>query len=161
VRLCALPEYEPPARPAPPDPHDLPDPPQRWAPITLVRPPPGDCPVWNEPGQVRDLLWRLVSLVLEALDGRRPVDHLHGLVSERLYHSVRTRSRACLTAGRAHRLRTLHTCRPADGVIEVCGVVAVTSARARRPAMIAVAGRVERRGDRWRCTALRPLYSAS
>lgn len=162
MRLRALPEYEPPARPAPPDPHDLTDagggPPP--APITLVRTP-GDGPVWNEPGQVRDLLWRLVSLVLEALDGRRPADHLRGLVSERLYQSMRTRSRACLTAGLAHRLRTLHTCRPADGIIEVCGVVAVSSARARCPAMIAVAGRVERRGDRWRCTALRPLYPVS
>jgi hypothetical protein len=158
VRLAALPEYEPPAWPVPPDPNDPPE----WTgpvpvPLALVWPAP-DGPVWNEPGQVRDLLWRLVTLVLEALDGRRPLGHLNGLVEGRLYQSLRTRTRQRDPAGRTHRLRTLHTCRPADGIIEVCGIVTVSAARSRQPAVIAVAGRVERRGDRWRCTALRPIY---
>src|SRR2546423_13510838 len=67
------PEYQPPLRLVPPDPDefDFEDPTVRWqTPPTGPGhrlpdpPPPRDVPVWDEPGEVRDQLWRLVCLVL-------------------------------------------------------------------------------------------------
>ena len=160
-----LPEYQPPLRAVQPDPDefDFDDPTVRWhtppaAPGPAYRlpdpPPPKDCPVWDEPGEVRDQMWRLLSLILEVLDGRRPIAHLRGTVTPSIFESLHTRSR--FTAGHQHRLRTLHTCRPARGVLEICGTVAITSAKHTRA--MAVAARVEQRRGRWMCTALRPLY---
>ncbi|HEV2779143.1 MAG TPA: Rv3235 family protein [Actinophytocola sp.] len=155
MRLHALPEYEPPLRLVPPDPEEPdepaePAPPPRPAPVV-------DGPVWDEPGPVRDLIWRLACMVLEVLDGRRPIAHVHGLVAPTVHAALLTRTRQAGTAGRQHRLRTLHTCRPADGIVELCGTVTV-SAPGRRPRIIALAARVESRRNRWVCTALRPVY---
>jgi hypothetical protein len=156
VALHALPEYEPPLRAMPPDPHEpdgrleRPRPPAR--PVAV-----GGQPVWDEPGPVRERTLRVISLVLEVLDGRRPAGHLGELVGPRLLASLETRSRRTGSAGLQHRLRTLHTCRPVDGVVEVCGTVTV-STPAGWARVIALAARVERWGDRWLCTTLRPLY---
>jgi uncharacterized protein DUF6459 len=160
VRLHALPEYEPPLRLVPPDP-DEPD-----EPVDLARlPEPAPVvvvggPVWDEPGQVRDRIWRLVCMVLEVLDGRRPIAHLHGLVEPTVRASLLTRTRQSGTAGRQHRLRTLHTCRPADGVVELCGTVIVSKPKGRRSPAIALAARLELREDRWLCTTFSPLYAS-
>src|SRR5437660_1448506 len=146
-----LSEYQPPLRVVPPDPDefDFDDPTVRWhTPPAAIGPayplPPPDCPVWDEPGQVRDLIWRLLCVVLEVLDGRRPIDHLRGTLTPAVFESLRTRCHR--TAGRQHRLRTLHTCRPAQGALEICGTVAVSFAKHTKA--IAIAARVEQRAGR-------------
>lgn len=163
LHWSTLPEYQPPLRLVPPDPDefDFDDPTVRWAtpPQIPLRqlpdpPPPEDCPVWDEPGEVRDLQWRLLCLILEVLDGRRPPGQLRGFVTPSVYESLVTR-RSRSVPGRQHRLRTLHTCRPARGVLEVCGTITVTTGRHIRA--LAVAARVEQRRSRWLCTVLRPL----
>lgn len=160
------PEYQPPLRPVPPDPDefDFDDPTVRWhtppaAPSHRLPdpPPPADCPVWDEPGEVRAQLWRLICLILEVLDGRRKVEHLRGLVAPAVFEALATRTQH--TVGRQHRLRTLHTCRPARGILELCGTIAVTTP-SQRPHAITVAARLEQRPTHWLCTALRPLYPA-
>lgn len=160
-----LPEYQPPLRLVPPDPDEfnVDDPTVYWqrlpaAPGPARRlsalPPPSGYPVWNEPRPVRDQMWRLLSLVLEVLDARRPLEHLRGIVAARVFESVRTRT--MYLAGTQLRLRTLHTCRPAQRVLEVCGTAAAHSGH-RRLRAIAVAARVEHRPGGWLCTAFRPL----
>src|SRR3989440_4098602 len=149
------PEYQPPLRLVPPDPDefDFEDPTVRWQTPPAGPghrlpdpPPPRDVPVWDEPGEVRDQLWRLLCLVLEVFDGRRAITQLNGTVSPPVFASLSTRSQ--FTAGRQHRLRTLHSCRPAPGVLEICATVAV-STPARRPHAITLAARVEQRRGRW------------
>ena len=158
VRMYPLPEYEPPRLPYPPDP-DEPDylllefPPPPPAPVTWLL---GDGPVWDEAGQTRDRLRRLLCLILEVLDGRRPIGQLRGIVGAHLYESLLTRSRH--TTGRQHRLRSLHTCRPVSGVIELCATVTVSTPGLRRDAFIAIAARMVHHAGTWRCTTLRPLY---
>jgi hypothetical protein len=158
------PEYLPPLRLVPPDPDefDFDDPTVRWqTPPSAIAPafpppdppPPEDCPVWDEPGEVRGQMWRLVCVVLEVLDGRRPIDHLRGTLMPPVFESLRTRTPQ--SAGHQHRLRTLHTCRPARDVLEVCGIVAVTMPKHTKA--IAIAARVEKRRGRWMCTVLRPV----
>jgi hypothetical protein len=139
------PEYQPPLRLVPPDPDEFnfDDPTVRWQrpPTGPTRrlpdpPPPEDVPVWDEPGEVRGLVWRLVCLVLEVFDGRRPVAHLRGIVTPEVFEAIRTRAQ--YTAGRQHRLRTLHTCRPARDVLELCGTLSAThTKRTRTLALVA------------------------
>jgi Family of unknown function (DUF6459) len=159
VRLSGLPEYEPPLRSVPPDPAEPEEPADLFrllAPPVAVAPP-VDVPVWDEAGRVRDQLRQLVCLILEVLDGRRKVEQLRGVLDPQVHAALQTRLRGGGAAGRQHRLRTLHTCRPAEGIIELCGTVAVSTPTG-RPSAIALAARVERRGRGWRCTALRPMY---
>lgn len=165
LRWSTLPEYQPPLRIVPPDPDefDFDDPTVRWAtpPPVPIRalpdpPPPEDCPVWDEPGPVRDTQWRLLCLILEVLDGRRATGHLRGFVTPSVYESLITR-RSRHIPGRQHRLRTLHTCRPARGVLELCGTVAVTTGKHTRA--LAITARVEEHNGRWLCTVLRPLHA--
>lgn len=166
-----LPEYQPPLRLVPPDPDefDLEDPTVRWHTPRAVPgpgyrlpdpPPPRDCPVWDEPGAVRDQMWRLLSLILEVFDGRRTITQLRGVISPPVFEALATRSQHTAGAGRQHRLRTLHTCRPARGVLEICGTVAITAPGA-RPHAITLAARVEQHQGHWLCTALRPLYPST
>jgi hypothetical protein len=155
VRLYALPEYEPPRRSVPPGPDELDDlldlPP--YTPPAPV-PPPANGPVWDEPGHVRDQLCNLIRLVLEVLDGLRPITQLQGLVDAHTYASLLTRSRSTAGAHR-HHLRTLHTCRPTPTVIELCATIAVA---ARHPRVIALTARLTSFRGHWLCTFLRPLY---
>lgn len=155
-------EYEPVPHVAPApagDPPDPDDPPHRHgAPAgTRLAPPPEGTPVWDEPAATRAQLWRLLRLVLEVLDGRRPPGQLRDSLSGPVFESLLTRSQH--TAGRRHRLCSLHTCRPAPGVIELCGTVLVSSPRGGQRA-VALAARMEHTGSRWRCTVLRPLLPA-
>jgi hypothetical protein len=119
---------------------------------------PPDAPAWDEPGQLRDRLSRVLCQILEVLDGRRPIEHLRGLADTAVYHALWTRMRQSSTAGHQHRLRSLHTCRPAPGVAELCATVTVSAPNTRRPTVIAVAARMERHRTGWLCTFLRPLY---
>jgi hypothetical protein len=110
-------------------------------------------PVWSGRGDLpdpRDAGRRLITTVLEALAGRRPVAQLARLAAPGVV--------AALTAGRRPRwcaegtapivLGTLHVCEPVDGVAEV-SAVARRAGRAH-----AVAARLEGLDGRWRCTAV-------
>ena len=155
--MYALPEYEPPRLPYPPDPNQ-PDDPEPWlpAPIAVSWSPP-DPPVWDEPGPLRDRLCRLVAQVLEVLDNRRPTAQLRAVLDAPVYHSLCTRIRQSGQTIRLHRLRTLHTCQPVPGIIELCATVLVSAPNTRRDKVIALAARLEQHGNSWRCTVLQPL----
>ncbi|WP_188316678.1 Rv3235 family protein [Solihabitans fulvus] len=99
------------------------------------------------------IAWRLLSAVLETLDGRRTMPQLRGLVADSVHdairrevhghghgHCVRTEDRQIW---RLHRVRACH---PAPGVVELAG----TAGRGRR--IRALAARAEQRGTRWICT---------
>src|SRR5262245_54515981 len=123
--MYALPEYEPPRLPYPHDPEED-DP--FWAPDPIPEPCSlVDPPVWDEPGPLRERLFRLICQVLEVLDGRRPIGQLRNVVDPAVYHSMWTRLRQSSPLGRQHRLRGLHTCRPSLDVIELCATVIVSS----------------------------------
>lgn len=91
-------------------------------------------------------LHRLLCLLLEVLDGRRPPGQLRDMLGEGAYASMlaaaRRRDRRC---GR-RRPERLHVSRPAPGAIELCATV--RDGRRYR----ATAARVELRAGRWLCT---------
>ena len=94
---------------------------------------------------------RLILAVLEALAGRRSVQQLMPWTDDAVYAQLsRTVRRRVSTEGPGV-LRSLRVTEPADGVAEVCAVIA-GPARTR-----AVAARLEGADGRWRCTALHLL----
>ncbi|GDY31286.1 Rv3235 family protein [Gandjariella thermophila] len=93
---------------------------------------------------------RVVTGVIEVLDGRRPVAQLRGLLSEQVYAALQTRVRTGCR-GPARRLHRVHICHPAAGVAEV----SATFGNAHRTHAVAL--RLECRAGGWRCTALRVL----
>jgi hypothetical protein len=152
LQLYALPEYEPPLCLVPPDPDQ---PPPGWTPPSpVVLPPIPDRPVWDEPGPLRDQFHQLIRLVLEVLDGRRPLTQLRGTITGPVYTALFTR---CRHSTGHHRLHTLRTCRPSPTAVELCATVRVLTPP-KRPTVIALAARLELRHNRWICTLLRPLY---
>ena len=166
----SLPEYQPPLRAVPPEPDefDFEDPTVRWHTPPAVPgpgyqlpapPPPHDVPLWNEPGRTREVAIRVVALVLEVLDGRRPITHLRTALTPAVYESLQTRARRSAAASHQHRLRTLRTCRPTPGILELTATVLITTRATRHhPTPIALAARLALCRDIWQCTALRPLY---
>ncbi|SDN44817.1 Rv3235 family protein [Allokutzneria albata] len=89
---------------------------------------------------------RLVTTVLEALDGRRPLRQLlHTKLSESVHRRLAAQLRRA-RPGHTHRLRTIHVCEPAEGVIEASGTV--TLGRRVR----AVTARIESTPRGWLCT---------
>jgi uncharacterized protein DUF6459 len=164
------PEYQPPLRAVPPEPDefDVEDPTVRWHTPPAVPgpgyrlptpPPPRDIPVWNEPGPTREVAIRVLTLVLEVLDGRRPITHLRTALTAPVYESLQTRARVSAASGHQHRLRTVRTCRPTPGILELAATVLITTSTTRRnPTPIALAARLSRHDGTWHCTALRPLY---
>jgi hypothetical protein len=93
---------------------------------------------------------RLVAMLIEVLDGRRPASQLRDMLSEQVYAALQTRVRTT-RPGRARRLRSIHPCRPAPGVLELCATFGTPHRT------FAAALRLEYRAGRWRCTALRVL----
>jgi hypothetical protein len=112
-----------------------------------------DAPEWNEPGPLRDHLGRLLTLVVEALDGRRQPAQLRAVLDPAAYESLATRCRQA--SGGRHRLRSLHTCRPSGTAIELCATITVAAGE---PRVIALAGRLELNQGHWRCMILRTLH---
>ena len=153
MTVLALPgdDYEPTRR--------LPDcepgmPPQRWSggvrrPSLRLLPPPAPA---IRPRTPPPALVRVLRQVLEALDGRRPVEQLRPLLSRTVRHDLLARLREVGTGGQ-HTLRSIHTCRPAADVVEV-SVVIDYRPPAGPPRVVAAATRFERDGARWRCTVL-------
>lgn len=93
---------------------------------------------------------RIVRLALEVLDGKRALMQLepHFAASPLRYWRVATGHRAAEVPARHGRLRI---CTPCPGVAEVA-VTCRIDGRYR-----ALAARLERTDDRWRCTAVRLL----
>lgn len=146
MRISALAEYEPPlcgeaeeyrwVTPAP-----------RLAPVLVAAP---------SPALGREALGRMFGLVLEAMDGRRPVVQLRGVMSASVYEAMVTRVRSA--AGWTHRLGSLRACWVSGEVVEVSATVRVWR-RGREAGWraVAVVGRVELRESGWIFTYFRVL----
>jgi hypothetical protein len=99
---------------------------------------------------------RLVQGLLEVLSGVRPASQLVRWTTTEVYDSVQRRvaqaSVETRAGGQQRRLaevvRSVHVSEPADGVAEVCAIVA------QGPRCRAVAMRLEGVDGRWQCTAL-------
>jgi hypothetical protein len=93
---------------------------------------------------------RLLALVFEAVDGRRPVDQLAPVLSAPVLRYTRAaRPPGC--PARASRARSVRLCRPTEHAIEAAAVVEIDR-RVR-----AVAARFDIEGGALRCVALRIL----
>ncbi|WP_219419956.1 Rv3235 family protein [Pseudonocardia nigra] len=149
--------YEPTAEPTPPSrvacPHcgasitigarNLAPEPSGEAPAALVV----DLP---DAAAVRVPVARVLRLILEVIDARRPVAQLDEVVAP----SVLRYARAARLAGRparVSRLLSLRVFRPTEHAAEAAAVVAVEQRRR------AVAARFEQQQTVWRCVALRIL----
>ncbi|WP_133794145.1 Rv3235 family protein [Actinokineospora alba] len=110
------------------------------------------------PGLGREALGRMFGLVLEALDGRRPVAQLRGTMSAGVYEAMVTRVRS--SSGWTHRLASLRSCAVSESVVEVSATVRVFRRGAPWRA-VAVVGRVELREEGWVFTYLRVITPAS
>lgn len=160
--------YEPPSRPTPPENHDAFAPPRRWSslrpvprgfadPLRRAAGPPRGVPRRFGNGHPANAsLATLLAKVLEALDGRRPVDQFRGMLADAVYEAALTRARATAGARIRYRLRSLHSCRLSADLIEVSGLVEVSGSGVTRPAH-ALAARFERHAGTWRCAVLRLL----
>ncbi len=93
---------------------------------------------------------RVVTLVLEAFAGRRPMSQLQTLVTPALFTALSSgrRPRWCTDGTAALLVTSVRASEPVDGVAEV-SAVARRAGRAH-----AVAARLEGLDGRWRCTAL-------
>ncbi|CAN5283682.1 hypothetical protein BH20ACT5_BH20ACT5_22990 [soil metagenome] len=95
---------------------------------------------------------RFLQAVLESLSGRRPAAQLQPWTSNAVYAGVQ---QAC-AAGQRPRpesvIRSVHVSEPADGVAEVCAVIARPGSAGVRCS--AVAARLEGFDGRWRCVTL-------
>jgi hypothetical protein len=98
---------------------------------------------------------RLVQGLLEVLSGVRPASQLVRWTTTEVYDSVQRRlTHASIETrtGQPRRLaevvRSVHVSEPADGVAEICAIVA------QGPRCRAVAMRLEGVDGRWQCTAL-------
>ncbi|MFJ9780730.1 Rv3235 family protein [Amycolatopsis sp. NPDC101161] len=97
---------------------------------------------WPAPRQLEaSEVGRLLTMLLEAYDGRRPVPQIRGLVAPEVYAGFSgprwTRPR--------HRLCRVHTCTPAPDVIEACTRVEADGRS------FALAARFTRTPAGWQC----------
>lgn len=156
VTLCALPEYEPERRSTPVDPDEVGFP-EPWSSLRPPRGPQLTIEIADPAGQElpTGTLRRMLSTMLEVLDGRRQVGQLRTLLAGPVYEAMLTRLRTS-RPGRHHRLRRVHTCRPTEDAIELTAIIEVTATRAFRR-VLAAAIRLEHRHGTWTCTVLRFL----
>ncbi len=101
-------------------------------------------PLPSSPGQPE--VAQLMRLVLEVLDRRRPQSHLENWAPTADFRALIRDDRVG-----PRRLRSVRSCTPMPGVLEVCATFDVHE-RAR-----AMVGRFEFAGQEWRCTLLRML----
>ncbi|MEU0529845.1 Rv3235 family protein [Amycolatopsis tolypomycina] len=110
------------------------------------------CPA---PSQLEaDELGRLVNMLLEAYDGRRPAAQVRALVAPEVYAGLTGASRA----RPRHRTQTIHTCAPAPDVVEACARVEADGRS------FALAARFTRTPTGWRCerfALLKPRQQAN
>ena len=121
--------------------HELPRRPERSVTTPAADHPRGDAR-WPEPREIEGSeVGRLLGMLLEAYDGRRPVPQIRGLVAPEVYAGL---SGPHLPRPR-HRMCRVHTCAPAPGVIEACTRVE-TDGRS-----FALAARFVRTPAGWQC----------
>lgn len=84
---------------------------------------------------------RVLNMLLEAYDGRRPVPQIRGLVGPEVFAGLSGPHRA----GPRHRMRRVHVCTPVAGVIEACARVEVAGRS------VALAARFTRTPAGWQC----------
>jgi Family of unknown function (DUF6459) len=95
---------------------------------------------------------RLLMVVLECLEGWRPVVQLRGHASALVIGGLLARIRlGTHRPGGVPRIRSIHVTEPAPGIVEACAVVS----RVGRVQAIAI--RMEAVSGRWRCTSLHIL----
>ncbi len=122
-----------------------------WAPVES-RPRPVRVP--DEDDEVRDLAGRFAQAAVEVVAGQRPVLQLLRWTDEHVYADLERRAALVRQARgssprRVHaQVRSVHVCRPHDDSAEVS--VHVRHGERSR----ALALRLERHRDRWRCTVL-------
>ncbi len=148
LNVCHVPDFEPPTESGAVVPLD-------WRSSVAIpdqrgRISPGGRDPRPQAGSV-DHVKLLLSGLLEALDGRRPLNQLRHVVSPKVYEALRTRvNRRPITHGPI-RLRTARAGRPSPRVIEASGTVAWGGR------ILAVVARLEKRRTTWRCTEFRLL----
>ncbi len=103
--------------------------------------------------EVRAWAARLAQAVVEVIGGQRPVTQLLRWTAPDVYRDLERRAHLVRLAGNGARsarpqVRSVHICRPTATSAEV-SVHVRHAARSR-----AVAMRIERHGERWRCTVL-------
>ncbi|GAA2963549.1 hypothetical protein LV75_004792 [Actinokineospora diospyrosa] len=105
-------------------------------------------------GAPREASWRLLTLVLETLEGKRQAWQLHGMLPGDAYEGILTRAR---DGGKTHyRLLRLHTAATAAGVMEVASTVRIVPMGQPEAWHVkACVGRWEQEAGQWRCTTLR------
>jgi hypothetical protein len=91
----------------------------------------------------RKLIGRMITTILEACQGHRPIGQVRPLLETGLYHRLLTGEPL---RGQPYIVRSVHTCRPADGAVETCATVH-SGSRA-----FAIAARFETTPSGWRCT---------
>jgi hypothetical protein len=91
----------------------------------------------------RQFLGRMVTTILEACQGRRPATQVRPLLVPELYDRLLA---AEPPSGQPYVVRSVHTCLPADDVVETCATVHCG------PRALAVAARFESSPTGWRCT---------
>lgn len=158
-----LPEYEPPLLPYPPDELSVPshtdypslpriDAFQLALDLQWAR----DHRIEEQPILAVDLqaTHRLLTAVLEVLDGRRQVAQLVDLVRPKVYAALETRARQ-LPMQQGSRLHRLHVCQPAKGILEASATVS------RGEQLHALVARLERNRRGWCCSLLRLVDRAT
>jgi hypothetical protein len=95
---------------------------------------------------------RVLRQVVEAMDGRRPIEQLRPLLTRAAFAGLVSWLRAG-GPGSRHTLRSIHTCRPTAAVVEASVVIDHRSPTGPRR-VVAAAARFEREGEGWRCTVL-------
>ncbi|HET6707822.1 Rv3235 family protein [Amycolatopsis sp.] len=88
-----------------------------------------------------DEVGRLLNMLLEAYDGRRPAAQVRALVAPEVYAGLSGPRRA----RPRHRTQTIHTCAPAPDVVEACARVEADDRS------FALAARFTRTPAGWRC----------
>jgi hypothetical protein len=128
------------------------EPPERWS---TLQPAPDAQVTIEAPDEPDDEPFRrMLTTVLEVLDGRRPIGQLRTLLAPAVYEATLTRLRT-MPAGIQYRLRSVHSYRVHADAIELCGrVEAMLRAGRRARALVA---RLERRDGTWHCVVLRIL----
>jgi hypothetical protein len=133
-------------------------------PDPVPRPAPPPVPTGPSP-EARGVAARFVGTCLEILNGYRPVGHVRRLAAPReaaavlegMTRAVHQLRQGSHRPGGLVRLRTMRTCEPRPGVLEITVVVGPGARDHRAPSAPdrawALAYRLERRGGSWRCTA--------
>jgi hypothetical protein len=131
--------------------YEPPDTPERW-----TTPKPQTTPQITLPptGPTDAHLRKLLTKLLEVLDGRRPLGQLKSLLANPVYEATLTRLRT-KPHGVRYQLYSLHACWPSDTAVELMGRVEALRRGGRRA--LAVVVRMELTPDGWQCVFLRLL----